>query len=187
MTKNNQSDTDNTIQYNRRASDRGDSVGGIQSGGRRKSDRPHALPRSNAAKIAIACSFIFSAALIAWAFTLPFRSTAHLDTESLKDLPEAELAKLEYEARLSPQAYVEYTRQIDRRLLDRLHDKNLPDRNLPTAWDAREKWVKGVENQKQHLEKMKEEAGEKGFDKNSIEWQHQQELEKILEDTPPGV
>lgn len=171
--------------HNRRASDRGAREDGIQAGGRRKTDRPHAMPRSSVAKIAIACSFFFSTGLLAWAFTLPFRSGSLDDGAKLKNLPEAELANLEYEARLSSQAYVQYTRDIDRRLLDRVRDKEGSPSQGPSRPEVRKNWEKRMQARKQQLEVMREEFGGKEFKEGTIEWQNQQDLEKVIDDAPP--
>jgi hypothetical protein len=172
----------------RRESDRTGHSDGVQTGGRRESDRARALPRFNAAKIAIACSFLFSLGLVAWAFKQPFRSGGLATGGDQRDLPEAELAKLEYEARLSPDAYVEYTRGIDRRLLDRVQDKYRQDGPEPPAMtELSQKWKERVAKRVKQLEQMREENDGEMFEKGTIEWQNQRELEKILDDAPPKI
>lgn len=185
MSNSDKNDSGEQPEHKRRASDRGASNGGIETGGRRQSDTPHAMPRSNAGKIAIACSFFFSAGLIAWAFTLPFRSSGDAEIGLQGNLPQAELANLEYEARLSPQAYVDYTRQIDRRLLDQVQDKRRKDWDVPTAQQTREKWGKSIENRKEQLIKIRKGAGENGYHKDSIEAQYEREAQQVMQDAPP--
>lgn len=159
---------------------------------RRESDNASSLPRSNTVKLAIVCSFLFSIGLVAWAFTLPFRSgdlpSGLAGAANLDGVPQAELASMEYEARLSPQEYVQYTRDLDRRLLNRVADKY--DQERP-QWDAKQKirkqWKKSVARRVEQLKVMRKENGGKAFTKGTIEWQNQQELEKIINDAPPEV
>lgn len=188
MSEKNKANPSDSPKHNRRESDRTGRPGGVQAGGRRKSDRANALPRSNAAKIAIACSFLFSTGLVAWAFTLPFRSGSLGNDSKLKNLPQAELANLEYEARLSADAYVDYTRNLDRRLLDRVQDKYHTGPQQPqTNRESLRTWQEGVARRKQQLEEMQKDLEGKPFEKGTIQWQNQQDLEKIAEDAPRGA
>ncbi len=172
---------------NRRESDRGGKQSGIQEGGRRKSDRPRALPRSKAASIAIACSFLFSLGLIAWAFTLPFRSGTLDGLQKTRDIPEAELVNMEYEAQLSNQAYVQYGRDLDHDLIKKVRAKER-DRlsgDLPTPRENRKKWEQGIEQRHRVLQNMRKENGSEDFLEGTIQWQNQKDFEKLLEDEPP--
>ena len=173
--------------YNRRQSDQLGRDVGAQAGGRRQNDQSRALPRGKKARLAIAASFLFSTCLVIWSFSMPFRSGSLGHEERLKNLPEAELASLEYEAKLSAQAYVDYTRDLDRRLLDRVQDKYRVATPPKTRTELVKKWEKGIERRKQQLREMEQELGEETFKKGTIEWQNQQDLEKILGDAPPGA
>jgi hypothetical protein len=139
------------------------------------------------AMIAIIGSFTFSAGLMAWAFSLPFRSGSLSSVDSLEHLPEAELARLEPEARLSPEAYVDYAWEKDRRLLEQVREKYRVDRQWSSQSVKRQSWRARVQRRKNQLAKMRGELGEKEFPKGTIEWQNQLELQKIIEDAPPGA
>jgi hypothetical protein len=172
----------------RRESERSGHSRSNQTGRGRESDRTRTQPRRNVAKIAIACSFLFSLSLVAWAFTLPFRSGGLSTEGDLRDLPEVELANLEYEARLSSQGYVDYARDLDRDLLDQVHEKyRLDGPEPPSTRELRQKWKERVRQSGKQLQKMREEGGGRTFEKGTIEWENQREFEKILDDPPPGI
>ena len=171
-------------QMNRRESDRTGHRSGVQAGGRRKSDRNHALPRSNVAKFAILGSFLFSTGLVAWTFTLPFRSGSLRAKGSGPAPADATLTNLEYEARLSADEYVNYTRDIDRRLLARVHDKNRPRTSGQTKDELHQAWQGRVEKRKKQLEQMVRESGETVPREGTMEWQNWKDLEKIMNDAP---
>ena len=168
---------------NRRAGDLTGHSSGSSAGGRRAADEARILPRSNFAKVAMACSYLFSLGLLAWAFTLPFRSGD--PTGRLDGISESDRAKLEYEARLSPEEYVQYVRRIDRKLMDQLRDRNEVRHPVPSLEDSRDVWNRRQTKHQQLLKTMRKEAGGKGFEKGTVEWEYQQELEKVRDDSPP--
>ncbi|QEF96815.1 hypothetical protein Mal15_08450 [Stieleria maiorica] len=170
--------------FNRRESDRTGQQRGVQAGGRRKTDRAAALPRSNFARYAIVCSFLFSTGLIAWAFTLPFRSGAGRGDGRGLGATQATLTDLEYEARLTADQYVDYTRDLDRRLLSRVRDKNRPTRSGLTKRELHQKWSEGVEKRKQQFHQMLKDSGEESIKEGTIEWQTLQDLQKVISDAP---
>ncbi|WP_182868700.1 hypothetical protein [Stieleria mannarensis] len=184
MSQKRQSESGAEPKFNRRESDRTGRQHGVQAGGRRKADRAAALPRSNFAKYAMVCSFLFSTGLIAWAFTLPFRSGAGRGDGRGLGATQATLADLEYEARLTAQEYVSYSRDLDRRLLSRVRDKNRPTNSGLTKPELHQKWREGVEKRKQQLRQMLKDSGEESFKEGTIEWQTLQDLEKIIRDAP---
>ena len=167
---------------NRRASDRGAAVGGVAAGGRRRSDQGGPMPRNPIAKYAILASFLFSGVVMLWAFTLPYRTGG----SSGRSAVPANQANLEYVATLSAEDYVNYTRDLDRSLLDRVREKTrrarVPDQaDVQAAWKNREKVRRRV------LHQMRQEAAEDGFAKGTVQWQYQQEVEAADKDTPPGL
>ncbi|QDV87722.1 hypothetical protein [Planctomycetes bacterium TBK1r] len=171
-------------EMNRRESDRTGHDSGVQAGGRRKSDRNHALPRSNVAKFAILGSFLFSTGLIAWAFTLPFCSGALTGKKNGLSSAHATLTSQEYEARLSAEEYVNHTRDIDRRLLARVQDKNRPGTSGRTKDELHQEWQQRVEKRTKQLNQMVRESGDPVPQEGTIEWQNWKELEKIMADAP---
>lgn len=184
-----QQPTPNPRPRNRRAGDRGQSTTGVAAGGRRDSDRPGILPRSNVAKLAIASSFLFSAGVMAWAFTIPFRSNSRVDRAALET--GVQQARLEYEASLSSDEYIDYTRNLDRRLLDQAKKRSARV-SVPDHRDATTAWEKRVATKQRLIKEMFEEAGEQQsgeqrFAKGSVQWQYQQEVEAAGDDAPRGL
>ncbi|QDV46545.1 hypothetical protein Enr13x_64540 [Stieleria neptunia] len=171
-------------EMNRRESDRTGHRGGVQAGGRRESDRNHTLPRSNVARFTILASFLFSTGLVAWAFTLPFRSGSLAGRGNGRASADATLTGLEYEARLSDEEYVNYTRDIDRRFLARVQDKNRPQTPGQTKDELHQEWQQRVEKRKAQLRQMVKASGEKVPREGTIEWQTWKDLEKIISDAP---
>ncbi|MEO1617994.1 MAG: hypothetical protein AAFV88_19220 [Planctomycetota bacterium] len=172
-------------EFNRRASDQtGGGAAGDRVGGRRKSDKHAGLPRNKYAKFAIAGSFLFSLSLIAWAFTLPFRGGSGVKRGSGQQTVDGKLVALEYEARLDAEEYVNYTRQIDQRLMEQLRRKNELDRQAPSDDESNEVWEKTVAKKKQELEQLVESAGEEGIVDGTIESEQQRYLEEVLLDAP---
>ena len=185
MSDSSKPESEESVTFDRRASDRGDSDGGIQAGGRRYSDSRRTLPRSNAAKIAIACSFFFSTGLIAWAFTLPFRSGSLSNVSQHANLSNAERAKLEYEASLSPKAYVQYAEDIDRRLIDQVRNASLAQPARQSKRQLRRDWEKRMEKHRRQIEAIRKQIEAGDIQKGTIEWQNLKDLEKLVEDEPP--
>ncbi|MEM6471475.1 MAG: hypothetical protein AAF802_18070 [Planctomycetota bacterium] len=170
--------------FNRRESDRsGTGNSGVVRGGRRKSDRPVVGPRSRFAKYAIAGSFLFSLSLIAWAFTLPFRSGA-FSQRSLQNVPEGELVGLEYEAKLDREQYVDFAKEKDQKLMETLRRKNQVRFPSTTKAEVRASYERTVESKRQELKSLREEVGEAGFIEGSIEHEEQQLLESVIKDGP---
>lgn len=167
----------------RRASDR-DAEQGSRNYGRRSSDGVYVAPKSRKANLAIWSSFIFSSALILWAFSRPFLGQGAATGSSA--VPEAELAKMEVEARMSAEDYVSYTQRMERDLLDEY--QSIQSRPKPVAKskvEIHQDWEERIEKRKSTLKKMKKENKGEPFLKGTVQWEHEKHLEKMLEDTPP--
>ena len=175
--------TDAQPELNRRASDREGRERGIAAGGRRKTDRRRAMPTNKLGRIAILCSFVFSTGLLAWAFTLPFLSRGGTTVGTMKDLPEAELANLEYKARLSPQAYVDYARDIDQRVLDQYRQRNQSDSDQPNQYELQKQRQRQSQQREKELKAIEGLREGEGPLKGTIEWENKKTLESILEDS----
>lgn len=170
-------------EFNRRASDR-EAQQGVRNHGRRASDRVAVAPKSRKANLAIWCSFIFSSGLILWSFSRPF--FGHGVGADTGAKPKVELAKMEVEARMSPEEYVKYAQRIDNDLLDEY--RAIQSRPKPVAkskTEIHEEWKERIERKKSTLKRMKEENKGEPFLKGTVQWEHEKELEKMLEDTPP--
>ena len=149
--------------------------------GRRKTDQP----RSTIATMAIAASFLFSGGLMVWSFSKPFRTGALGNEEA--SVPTAQNVRLEYEAKLTTEEYLDYAEDLDRKVFDALRDQSVGNqtalRELNKYQRARRR-ERMIENRKAQLEKMTSELGEgEAFLKGTVEWEYEQELKEFLNES----
>ncbi|OYP34047.1 hypothetical protein [Rhodopirellula sp. MGV] len=150
-------------------------------GGRRDSDRRSILPRSKFGLLAVGLSYLFSITLLAIAFTSPFRRMERKENDSVK----ATDVKLEYEARIPSEQYVDYAMGLNDDLKDQIRRKNDgSDRELPDRHEVVENWKKRLESHRTIVESIRKEAGEHEIVPGSIQWEYLKELEKVAEDAP---
>ncbi|MEL6108392.1 MAG: hypothetical protein AAFU85_20385 [Planctomycetota bacterium] len=151
--------------------------------GRRRTDQP----RSMVATIGIAASFLFSGGLMLWSFSQPFRTGALGQNASTADAPVAQRVRLEYEAQLTNEQYLDYAQDLDRQVFDAIRDQEFSRLEVArelNEFERERRRERMAENRLEQLEKMKSglEEGEK-FLKGTIQWEYEQELEKFLNDT----
>lgn len=152
--------------------------------GRRASDGVYVAPKNRKTSIAIWCSFIFSTGLILWSFSRPFLGQA--SSKLHENVPEAELAKMEVQARMSADDYVRYTQRIEQDLRDEFQSaQSRPKSVSKTKKEINADWQERIEQRKTTIKQMKKENKGKPFLEGTVQWEHEKELEKMLEDSPP--
>jgi len=160
--------------------------GRSQSPNRRAAVRQTRPTRNRATKLAMTCSFLFSAVVLAWAFNLSVRSLAKRPHETLEAASTSVSSDgREYIATLSADEYVRFVSSLDRQLLDRVQ-RAAVDR-VPSADHARTHWQRRTKRRQQMLERMRAEAGASGFIRGTVQWQFEQELRSADQDAPLGV
>jgi hypothetical protein len=148
--------------------------------------RPPQRRWRNIGTIAICCSFLFSAAVIGWAFSVGLRdSRGRSPSRSADTKVKPQNVSLEYEASLTPEEYVEYARNLDRQLIDQARRRSTPRRDLPSEDDARKVWQHKMASKARLLEQMRKDVGKEGFVEGSLQWEFAKELEAAAEDAPP--
>ncbi len=138
-------------------------------------------------KIAITCSFIFSAAVIGWAFSVGLRdSSGRSPVPSADTRVNAQNVSLEYEASLTPEEYVDYARNLDRQLIDQARRRSKPRGDLPGEDDARAAWQKKMVTKARLLQQLRKDSGKEGFVKGTLQWEFAEGLQTAAEDAPPA-
>ncbi|MCO8122776.1 hypothetical protein NHH03_13595 [Stieleria sp. TO1_6] len=152
----------------------------------RPSERQAARRRSKWAFYGILGSFVFSGALICWAFTMPFRSGSLSGSAPVNKLPAAELTSLGPTAQMNSDEYVAYIRSIDRELHRKYREKNRSKNSVPSETERRKAWDQSMQNRRQVAAKMQQQSAGKPFAKGSVQWQYLKESQQVLDDTPAG-
>ncbi|MCC9599972.1 hypothetical protein LOC67_05315 [Stieleria sp. JC731] len=144
-----------------------------------QNERRSILPRSKAGLIAVAASYLFSVTLLAFAFTAPFRRTGNAEAVEAKNV------KLEYEARMSSDQYVDFSQTFDQRLKDNMRRKAESEAvEYPDHQQVVENWEKRQKKRQAILSELKHEAEEHGIVKDTIQWKYAEDLEKVNQDGP---
>lgn len=128
-----------------------------------------------------------------WAFTMPFRTGAispnGTGNASIDATPVGGPVADEYEARMSAEDYIAYTRNKDADLIEKtrrrretvIENEFLKKRELTRQWqDSTEKKKKQIENLVDSLEEDQE------LLKGTLKWQTKKELESVIQDSPTG-
>jgi hypothetical protein len=172
--------------------DRRKNHSGIEQGGRRGTDHGKVIPKNKFLTLAIYGSLIVSLGLIAWAFTMPFVEGTVGNSLSSNKIRNADLADMEYEAKLTVAEYVDYCRARDENLLEQVRNKNKADRPAPSEQARRQKWRDGINEANARFRNMvkryeSEKAEGKVIVKGTVEWEQQRYLQKIVQDLPPDL
>jgi hypothetical protein len=142
-------------------------------------------------QVATVTSFLFSLVLIAWAFTLPRRKAtvspaieaSAVAAKTGAGAPEPRPPR-DPRATLTAEEYLEYSRQLDRRLLNQVREKQRPAENLPGEDEVRRRWQGRIGDRRAQLQAMRDEFGEEAFREGTLQWQTLRETEAILADGP---
>lgn len=165
--------------------DRRNQKAGITSGGRRKADRQLIDIGGKKGKILIAISFGFSACVLLWAFSLPFRGDNGVtfgDNEEKNADVDVRPVSLKPD-RHSNDQYVQEMLMLEDDLLRKVAEKNRVRKDLPGNYQAKKAWKRGLA-QRVRDAKILAKVAEGEIEKGTIEWHAQQDLKEYLEDVP---
>ena len=120
---------------------------------------------------------------MAWSFSRPFRSGPLRQSSAS---PAVTDAKLEYEAHLSSDEYLDYANSLDQNVFDAMREESVASDQTTRSrelskYQRQERRERIKENQTALLEKMKGDLGEgETFLKGSIQWEYEQQVDRFL-------